>query len=76
MVAKSLVLALLASPAAALAPAPKKSTLKVQVKAATKQALCRSLSTRIFTTGVREGKKPVFFRHMQPLLAILPLDRK
>ena len=34
MVAKSLVLALLASPAAALAPAPKKPTLKVQAKAA------------------------------------------
>ena len=48
MVAKSLVLALLATPAAALAPAPKaKPTLKVQAKAAAKQAAAAALGAAL-----------------------------
>merc|ERR1719327_182474 len=47
MVAKSLVLALLASPAAALAPAPKKPTLKIQAKAAAKQAAAAALGAAL-----------------------------
>ena len=55
MVAKSLVLALLASPAAALAPAPKKPTLKVQAKAAAKQAAAAALGAALLipTPGPR-----------------------
>jgi uncharacterized membrane protein len=48
MVAKTLVLALLAAPAAALAPAPKaKPTLKVQAKAAAKQAAAAALGAAL-----------------------------
>ena len=48
MVAKTLVLALLAAPATALAPAPKaKPTLKVQAKAAAKQAAAAALGAAL-----------------------------
>jgi uncharacterized membrane protein len=47
MVAKALLVACLAAPAAALAPVPQKPSLKVQAKAAAKQAAAAALGAAL-----------------------------